>query len=59
MEYQQVLTVVVAGSFFVSGCFSPIDGPTHFNVTPVCSVQKQPEAIFFQLTRQLCKSSQA
>lgn len=25
--------MVVAGSFFVSGGFSPIDGPTHFRVT--------------------------
>lgn len=26
------LTVVVAGSFFVNGSFSPMDAPTHFRV---------------------------
>jgi len=26
-------TVVVAGSFFVNGFFSPMDAPTHFRVT--------------------------
>jgi hypothetical protein len=25
--------VVVAGSFFVNGFFSPMDAPTHFRVT--------------------------
>lgn len=27
-----MFTVVLAGSFFVIGGFSPIDGPTHFKV---------------------------
>lgn len=28
----EIITVVVAGNFFVRGGFSPIDAPTHFNV---------------------------
>jgi len=35
-------TVVVGGSFFVNGCFSPIDGPTHFKVIFI-----RPEDIFW------------
>lgn len=27
-------TVVVDGSFLVKGCFSPMEAPTHFNITP-------------------------